>query len=99
MASKSTCVEQQMIRNMGYRLISGGHNFLVYINKTAQEKLHILSVPVPISTYFVKSKAALEPQVLPAFAITYFYNHCNISPTPMVKQWLFFKLNQKVNDP
>ena len=46
-----------------------------------------------------KDKAVLEPQVLPAFAITYFGNHCNISPTPMVIhstssmwiQWLFFK--------
>ena len=43
------------------------------------------------------NKAVLEPGVSPTFAITYFYNHCNISPTPMVihermwKQWLFFK--------
>ena len=44
--------------------------------------------------------AVLEPRVLPAFAIT--YNHCNISPTPMViheSSDYFSKLNQKVNDP
>ena len=29
-------------------------------------------------------KAVREPRVSPAFAITYFGNHCNISPTPMV---------------
>ena len=46
---------------------------------------------------WVHNRAVLEPRVLPAFAITYFYNHCNISPTPMVIheskwiQWLFFQ--------
>ena len=50
-------------------------------------------------------KAVLKPRVSHAFAITYLYNHCNISPTPMVIhesmwiQWLFPKLNQTVNDP
>ena len=29
-------------------------------------------------------EAVLEPQVLPAFMITYFCNHCNINPTPRV---------------
>ena len=43
------------------------------------------------------NKAVLKPRVWPAFAITYFYNHCNIRPTPLViherkwKQWLFRK--------
>ena len=43
------------------------------------------------------NKAVLEPQVSPAFAITYFCNHCNISPTLMAIhqsmwiQWLFYK--------
>ena len=31
-----------------------------------------------IATIFFHNKAVLEPRVLPAFAITYFCNHCNI---------------------
>ena len=44
----------------------------------------------------IKHKPVLKPRVSPAFAITYFNNHCNISPTPMVtheRMWI------KVNDP
>ena len=50
------------------------------------------------------NKAVLETRVSPAFAIKYFYNHFNTSPTPMSIhermwiQWHYFsKLNQKVN--
>ena len=51
----------------------------------------------------LSDKAVLEPRVSPAFAITYFYSYCNISPTPMKTcqsvwiQWPFFfkTLNQR----
>ena len=48
-------------------------------------------------TLSIFNKAVLEPRVSPAFAITYFFSHCNISQTPMVIyqnmwiEWLFFK--------
>ena len=34
-----------------------------------------------------ENKAVLKPLVSPAFAITYFYNHCDISPTPTGNTW------------
>ena len=34
-------------------------------------------------TILKKDEAVLEPQVLPAFAITYFWNHCNIRFDPI----------------
>ena len=58
----------------------------------------------------LNNKAVLEPRVSPAFAITHFCNHCNISPTPIVipvhqsrpyvdTVSIFQKLNQKLNNP
>ena len=38
-----------------------------------------------ISDSVIFNKVVLERQVLPAFAITYFCNHCNVSQTCMVK--------------
>ena len=51
-----------------------------------------------------KNKAVLEPRVSPAFAITYFCNHCNIRFENTSKYvdtlTLFFqKLEPKVIDP
>ena len=52
--------------------------------------------------FLTGNKEVHEPRVSPAFAITCFCNHCNISPTPMVvhqsmwKQWPFLP---KVTDP
>ena len=61
-----------------------------------------------------ENKVVLEPRVLPAFAITYFYNHCNIRFDPICENlnmdhyvqvpWntlltIFHKLSQKVNNP
>ena len=51
------------------------------------------------------NKAVLEPWVSPTFAIAYFCNHCNISPTRMVIdqrkwiQWLFFQKLQRSMTP
>ena len=88
------------------------------INHHQQSKvMHLKSVPqriwenhdhslINLKPITLVNKVVLEPWVSPAFAITYFCNHCNISPTPMVIhqsvwiQWPFFqKLNHKVNDP
>ena len=56
-----------------------------------------------LSCHSNKNKAVLEPQVSPAFAITYFCNHCNIrfeNTSKYVDTLTFFqKLEPKVIDP
>ena len=51
----------------------------------------------------ISNKAVLEPRVSPAFAITYFCNHCNIrfeNTSKYVDTLTFFqKLESKVIDP
>ena len=79
-----------------------GGNFELFCEVNQKFK-HFFVVFLDTTPY---NKAVLEPRVSPAFAITYFYNHCNISPIPMeiyMKECgnsdYFAKFNQKVNDP
>ena len=49
----------------------------------------------------LRNKVVLKPWVSPAFAITYFYNHWNISPTPMViheRMWIQLTIFQNLTN-
>ena len=55
------------------------HDFNITLHDTLLERVKFTKfLGVLIDVCLTWNKAVLEPRVPPAFAITYFYNHCNI---------------------